>query len=83
MSRSATRFSWIYGLQAGPVFRVSPVNTVGAELMLQRVDVELFDIDAQGPGWCAKQTYDYSAWKLWIMLSVGLGKGEISVACSR
>jgi hypothetical protein len=61
-------------LQAGPVFRVSRVNTIGAELLLQRVDFELFDVDAEGPSWRARQTYDYSAWKLWIMLTVGLGK---------
>jgi hypothetical protein len=71
---TATRFSWLYGLQAGPVFRVSRVNTIGAELLLQRVDFELFDVDAEGPSWRARQTYDYSAWKLWIMLTVGLGK---------
>ena len=71
---SATRFSWIYGFHAGPVFRLSRVNTLGAELLVQRVDIGLFDVDAEGPGFRAEQSYDYSAWKLWLMLNVGIGK---------
>jgi hypothetical protein len=71
---SPTRFSWIYGFQAGPVFRVSRVNTIGVEAVVQRVDLELFEVDAEGSGWRAKQTYDYGAWKLWLMVSIGLGK---------
>jgi hypothetical protein len=69
-----TRFTWIYGAQAGPVFRVSRVNTVGVEVVLQRMDLELFGLDAEGPGWRAKQTYDYAAWKLWLMVTLGVGK---------
>ncbi|HYJ07636.1 MAG TPA: hypothetical protein VEX18_01470 [Polyangiaceae bacterium] len=71
---SPTRFTWLYGFHAGPVFRVSSVNTIGAELLVQRMDVGLFDLDAEGPGWRGEQTYDYSAWKLWLVLTVGLGK---------
>jgi hypothetical protein len=71
---SPTRFTWIYGFHAGPVFRVSSMNTIGAELLVQRMDVGLFDLDAEGPGWRGEQTYDYSAWKLWLVLTVGLGK---------
>jgi hypothetical protein len=70
----ATRFTWTYGFHVGPTFRVSRVNTVGAELMLQRVDVDLFSVDAEGASFRAKQAYDYSAWRLWIMLNIGLGK---------
>jgi hypothetical protein len=71
---SPTRFTWMYGFHAGPVFRVSSVNTIGAELLVQRMDVGLFDVDAEGPGWRAEQSYEYSAWKLWLVLNVGLGK---------
>jgi hypothetical protein len=71
---SPTRFNWIYGFHAGPVFRLSRVNTLGAELLVQRVDIGLFDVDAEGSGWRAEQGYDYSAWRLWLMLSVGIGK---------
>ncbi|WP_437993329.1 hypothetical protein [Sorangium sp. So ce145] len=69
-----TRFSWIYGFQVGPVFRTSRLNTIGAELLVQHVDYRLFGIDAEGPSWRAKQTYDYSAWRFWLMVTVGIGK---------
>jgi hypothetical protein len=69
-----TSFAWLYGFQAGPVFRVSSLNTIGAELLVQRADIGLFDVEAEGPGWRARQSYDYSAWRLWLMLSIGLGK---------
>jgi len=69
-----TRFSWTYGVHAGPVFRTSRVSTLGVEVMVQRVDLRLFSVDAEGPSWRFKQTYDYDAWRLWIMLTVGVGK---------
>jgi hypothetical protein len=71
---SPTRFAWTYGFQAGPVFRTSRYNTVGAELVLQRIDLRLFSVDAEASSWRAKQTYDYGAWRLWIMVTAGVGK---------
>ena len=71
---SPTRFGWTYGFQAGPVFRTSRYNTVGAELALQRIDQRLFSVDAEGASWRGKQTYDYGAWRFWIMVTAGVGK---------
>jgi hypothetical protein len=70
----ATRLAWTYGLHAGPIFRTSRVSTIGAELLLQRLDFELFDVVAEGSNWRAQQIYDYSAWRVWMVLNVGLGK---------
>jgi hypothetical protein len=71
---SATSLALTYGFHAGPTFRLSSVNTLGAELLVQRADIGLFEVEAAGSAWRAKQSYDYSAWRLWLVLNVGVGK---------
>ncbi len=41
--------------------------------MLQRVDVRLFSVDAEASSW-RQATYDYGAWRFWIMVTAGVGK---------